>query len=407
MGGPYITVAVSHDDGNGVTSISTAGEVISIQLSMYFASAEWWDSPGDGPICNMLIRTYSELEPLEGGWLDTDRAEDHDGGAIALAYELKDIEIVDGCSGEIEDPTYANLASDMLNHWWSIGIHELSTVETEWYKENRDDFDEGYAVGIGWTTDAIDNYMPYGWAYAYQTNPEDDGVYTDAEGYVTFLPTFEVFGPLGVNPVYLQGDSVYWTPVDDEYPFRSSAPPTTGTTGVTSTTPTSTTTTGTTSTGTTSTGTTSTGTTSTGTTSTGTTSTGTTSTGTTSTGTTSTGTMDAGDLMVLGSGFSEYEGMTAMIEVREASSSTTTTSEDVLDRVSVTISGGVLLYSWADVLTGSNITVDLFIDTDGDASCDVADEPAWRHLLAAPSGDVTVGVAPTNDTSADACGTFE
>ena len=111
--------------------------------------------------------------------------------------------------------------------------------------------------------------------------------------------------------------------------------------------------------------------------------------------------------MVLGSGFSEYEGMTAMIEVREASSSTTTTSEDVLDRVSVTISGGVLLYSWADVLTGSNITVDLFIDTDGDASCDVADEPAWRHLLAAPSGDVTVGVAPTNDTSADACGTFE
>jgi hypothetical protein len=166
MGGPYITVAVSHDDGNGVPSISTAGDEIAIQLSMYFASAEWWDSPGDGPVCNMLIRTYSELEPLEGGWLDTDRAEDHDGGPIVLAYELKDLEIVDGCSGEIEDPAYANLASDMLNHWWSIGIHELSTVETEWYTDNRDDFEEGYAVGIGWTTDAIDNYMPYGWAYA-------------------------------------------------------------------------------------------------------------------------------------------------------------------------------------------------------------------------------------------------
>jgi hypothetical protein len=116
--------------------------------------------------------------------------------------------------------------------------------------------------------------------------------------------------------------------------------------------------------------------------------------------------MDAGDLMVLGSGFSDYEGMTAMIEVREASSSTTTTSEDVLDRVSVTITGGVLLYSWTDVLTGSNITVDLYIDTEDDGSCDAGVDPAWRHLRAAPSGDVTVGVAPTNDTSVDACDTF-
>jgi hypothetical protein len=104
------------------------------------------------------------------------------------------------------------------------------------------------------------------------------------------------------------------------------------------------------------------------------------------------------DVVFYGTGFQSYGGLQASVH-----------TEGETNVATITTGGSFLAGTWVDLDRGSNLTVDYFVDVNGDQACDASDK-AWTVARAAEAttSNQAVILSLTHDSSYNpaACSSF-